>query len=375
MKIVDIKVSEFEVKSNTQHFRLRKTGRLWEKYDFESPVGRIHILHVVTEEGLEGISTVGDARYTTMSEEALSYLKYLVIGEDPTNRDYLFDMLSTATRMIFMPPGWFGAFDNCLWDIEGKIQSKSVSSLISHPDKPVKAYYNYRGPDLDSLIEDAKTGIGKGFKVLKDHFAWTAEENIIAFESVRAAVGDEIVLLHDAAGCSYSLDEAIEVADQLYQQGFEWFEEPLNDRKLGLLKKLCSVSEIPILGLETLMNDFVIMREWVREGAVNIVRGNARHGTTGILRIAKELEKVGINIELNGPGGLFGHVHAQLVAGISNTSYYEYFPDGSRDAIGKEIGLLNPPIPLNGEVNLAENPGWGYEFDWKYFKDQRVRVF
>ena len=93
------------------------------------------------------------------------------------------------------------------------------------------------------------------------------------------------------------------------------------------------------------------------------------------MRIAKELEKVGINIELNGPGGLFGHVHAQLVAGISNTSYYEYFPDGSRDAIGKEIGLLNPPIPLNGEVNLAENPGWGYEFDWKYFKDQRVRVF
>ena len=129
-------------------------------------------------------------------------------------------------------------------------------------------------------------------------------------------------MLHDAAGCSYSLDEAIEVADQLHQQGFEWFEEPLNDRKLGLLKKLCSVSEIPILGLETLMNDFVIMREWVREGAVDIVRGNARHGTTGILRIAKELEKVGINIELNGPGGLFGHVHAQLVAGISNTSYY-----------------------------------------------------
>ncbi len=375
MKIVDIKISEFHLKSNTQHFKLRKVGTSWEKSDFESPVGKMHVMHVMTDVGLEGICTVGDARYTTISEDALTHLKYLTIGEDPTKKEYLFDMLTKATRMIFMPPGWFGAFDNCLWDIEGKIHGKSISSLISDGCKPVKAYYNYRGPDIASLIEDAKTGIEKGFNVLKDHFAWSARENIVAFDSVRTAVGNDIVLLHDAAGCSYSLTEALEVANQLHQQKFEWFEEPLNDRELGSLKKLCSASNIPVLGLETLMNDFVIMKEWVREGAVDIVRGNARHGTTGVLRIAKELSEAGINIELNGPGGLFGHVHAQLVAGINNTSYYEYFPDGSRDAIGKEIGLLNPPIPLNGEVKLSDEEGWGYEFDWKYFKEKRVRVF
>jgi L-alanine-DL-glutamate epimerase-like enolase superfamily enzyme len=149
----------------------------------------------------------------------------------------------------------------------------------------------------------------------------------------------------------------------------------LNDRELGSLKTLCSQSDIPILALETLMNDFVIMREWVREAAVNIVRGNARHGTTGIIRIAEDLARIGMNIELNGPGGLFGHVHAQLVAGISNTSYYEYFPDGSRDSIGKEIGLLNPPVPVKGEVRLTERHGWGYEFDREYFNKKRVRVF
>ena len=79
MKISDIKISEFELESNTQHFKLRKVGSSWEKYAFESPVGKIHVLHVMTDAGLEGICTVGDARYTTMSEEALSYLKYLVI--------------------------------------------------------------------------------------------------------------------------------------------------------------------------------------------------------------------------------------------------------------------------------------------------------
>ena len=42
-------------------------------------------MHVLTDSEFEGICTVGDARYTTMPENALSYLKYLTIGEDPTS--------------------------------------------------------------------------------------------------------------------------------------------------------------------------------------------------------------------------------------------------------------------------------------------------
>ena len=375
MKIKDIKISEFEIKDNTPYFKLRRIDNSWEKYDLKSPAGYVHVMHVITDEGLEGICTVGDARYTTITENALAHLKHLTVGEDPTKKEYLFDMLTKATRMVFMPPGWFGGFDNCLWDIEGQMKSKSVAGLISDNNDQVKAYYNYRGADLNALIDDASVGIEKGFTVLKDHFAWNAKQNIDSFESVRGAVGEEITLLHDAAACSYSLQEAVEVAKQLSQLNFGWFEEPLNDRELGSLKTLCSQSEVPILALETLMNDFVIMREWVREGAVNIVRGNARHGTTGIVRIAEDLARKGMKIELNGPGGLFGHVHAQLVAGINNTSYYEYFPDGSRDSIGKEIGLLNPPLPEGGEVKLTKKAGWGYEFDWEYFNKKRVRVF
>lgn len=375
MKIKDIKISEFEIKDNTPYFKLRRIDNSWEKYDLKSPAGYVHVMHVITDEGLEGICTVGDARYTTITENALAHLKHLTVGEDPTKKEYLFDMLTKATRMVFMPPGWFGGFDNCLWDIEGQMKSKSVAGLISDNNDQVKAYYNYRGADLNALIDDASVGIEKGFTVLKDHFAWNAKQNIDSFESVRGAVGEEITLLHDAAACSYSLQEAVEVAKQLSQLNFGWFEEPLNDRELGSLKTLCSQSEVPILALETLMNDFVIMREWVREGAVNIVRGNARHGTTGIVRIAEDLARKGMKIELNGPGGLFGHVHAQLVAGINNTSYYEYFPDGSRDSIGKEIGLLNPPVPEGGEVKLTKKAGWGYEFDWEYFNKKRVRVF
>ena len=114
MKITDIKISEFSISDNTPFFKLKKENGSWEKYDIKKSLGAIHVMHVYTDEGIEGICTVGDARYTTITETALTYLKYLTIGEDPTKIEYLFDMLSKATRNIFLPPGWFGTFDNCL---------------------------------------------------------------------------------------------------------------------------------------------------------------------------------------------------------------------------------------------------------------------
>jgi len=377
MKITDIKISEFSISDNTPFFKLKKENGSWEKYDIKKSLGAIHVMHVYTDEGIEGICTVGDARYTTITETALTYLKYLTIGEDPTKIEYLFDMLSKATRNIFLPPGWFGTFDNCLWDIQGKINSKSVAALITEKPSIVKSYYNYRGGgnDIKLSIEDANLAIEKGFTILKDHFIGNVKQNTKSFESIRKSVGDEIILLHDAAGCSYSLDNAIEIGKILDLLNFRWFEEPFNDRNLGDLKKLTSKVNIPILALETLMNDFILMKEWVKEGAVNLVRANARHGTTGVVRIARELEKVDINIELNGPGGLFGHVHSQLVSAIPNTSFYEYFPDGSRDELGKEIGLLNPPIPKNGNINISKKYGWGYEIDSDYFNKKRIGFF
>jgi L-alanine-DL-glutamate epimerase-like enolase superfamily enzyme len=377
MRITDIKISEFSISDNTPFFKLKNKNGSWEKYDIKKSLGSIHVMHVYTDEGLEGICTVGDARYTTITETALTYLKYLTIGEDPTKIEYLFDMLSKATRNIFLPPGWFGTFDNCLWDIQGKINSKSVAALITEKPSIVKSYYNYRGGgnDIKLSVEDTELAIEKGFTVLKDHFIGNVKQNIKSFESIRKSVGDEIILLHDAAGCSYSLDDAIDIGKTLEKLNFRWFEEPFNDRNLGDLKKLTSKVNIPILALETLMNDFILMQEWVKEKAVNLVRANARHGTTGVVRIARELEKIGINIELNGPGGLFGHVHSQLVSAIPNTSFYEYFPDGSRDELGKEIGIVNPPIPKKGTINIPEKYGWGYEIDSNYFNKKRIGFF
>ena len=380
MKIESISLSVLEVQSNTNRFDLRQAGtglrRRWLRQYATSAVGEIHLLHVLTDEGIEGVCTVGDARYTTMRPDELEQLRMMAVGHDPLDREYLFAKLHKATRSMFSKPGWFGAFDNCLWDIAGKAANMPVYALMGRARPSCPAYYNIGGiMDEQAWIvaeRDIEKALDAGFGALKDHFQDTAARNIQLFEKVRARVGPSIELLHDSAMAGYSYADALKVGRALEALDFGWFEEPLPDAEQQQLQNLCRALDIPIVAPESLMHDMQLSAQWLISGATDLLRANGRHGATAMLKLAHLAELHGSTIEFNGPGGLFGLVHAHLVCAISNTSYYEYFPGGSRDEAGKEIGLLNPPLPHNGEITPPAVPGWGAEWDWGYVDKKRV---
>ncbi len=376
MKIRAIAISVFELPANTGQFQMEQTGagarKRWERRGTGPSTEHIHVLHVKTDEGFEGVTTVGDARYATMRPEDLAQLRLLAIGEDPFDREVLAQKLHKATRGMFARPGWFGAFDNCLWDIVGKVAGLPVHSLIGRSRGNCPAYYNFRSGSKEVAVADATNAVERGFVAVKDHFNGTADENIACFQAVRDAVGDDVDILHDAAGCDYTLRDAIRVGKTLEELRFGWFEEPLPDRDQKNLQRLCAALDVPVLAPETMMHDVDLSAQWLISGATDALRANARVGTTAVLKLAHLAEMHGTNIELNGPGGLFGLVHAHLVCAISNTSYYEFFPGGSRDVRGREIGLLNPPRPENGLVTPPNGPGWGVEWDWKFFEKKRI---
>lgn len=377
MKITDIHLSVFEISAVTRRFRLKETGgpgALAWKPVFE-PRGReqIHVLHVLTDEGVEGICTVGDARYTRMDPENLEQLRLLALGEDAVDRERLHRKIAGATRQVFAPPGWAGGFDNCLWDIAGKAAGLPVYRLMGAPRSEVQAYYNFFGDTLEAVLADAEKGLSLGFSALKDHFAGDGPANIAWFAALRERC-PEAVLMHDAALCTYSFDEAVRVGDALRDLGFLWFEEPLPDRELANLTNLCMRLDIPVAACETFMGDHQLCAEWLRAGAADILRGNGRHGSTPLVHLAAMAEAYGTTVELNGPGGLFGLVNTHLCCGLAATTYYEFFPGGLRDTLGKEIGLTNPPLPERGVIRPPAGPGWGAEWDRAYFEKVRVAV-
>jgi len=385
MKIDAIHISVFETKNLSPPFQLveatRGAHRRWLRQPYarspaERGTGHLHVLHVRTDEGVEGVCTVGDARYRTMRPEDLEQLRVLALGEDPFDRERLNGKLHAATRGMFARQGWYGAFDNCLWDIAGKVAGLPVYALLGRARERCPAYLNIgggRGPEADRIaIEDAQRAVEAGFPAVKDHFGDSAAANIARFQAVREAVGPDIDVLHDAALAGYTFDEALYVGRALEDLRFAWFEEPLPGARQAELKRLCHALDVPILAPETMMNDVDLSARWLISGATDHLRANARHGTTSALKLAHLAELHGANVELNGPGGLFGLVHAHLVCAIRNTSYYEYFPGGSRDEAGQEIGLLNPPLPKAGHIAAPDAPGWGAEWDWATFRQARV---
>jgi L-alanine-DL-glutamate epimerase-like enolase superfamily enzyme len=380
MKIQSIHISVFESRALSGPFQLDETvqgaRRRWHRRALGAARDHLHVLHVRTDEGIEGVCTVGDARYRTMRTEELEALRAMCVGEDPFDRERLNEKLHLATRGLFGRAGWFGAFDNCLWDIAGKAAGLPVVALLGRARARCPAYLNIgggRGPGAQRIaVEDARRAVAEGYPAVKDHFRDTPAANIALFRAVREAVGEAIDALHDAALCGYTYPEALRVGRALEELSYGWFEEPLPDARQAELQRLCAALEVPVLAPETMMNDVDLSAQWLLSGATDHLRANARHGVTPLMKLAHLAELHGANVELNGPGGLYGLVHAHLVCAIRNTSYYEKFQGGTRDEMGVEIGLTNPALPVQGHIAPPDGPGWGAEWDWDYFRKVRV---
>jgi len=259
----------------------------WQQQKYSQQPDPIHVLPVLTDEEIEGVCTVGDARYTSMRTRNLEYLRALTLSEDPLQKERLDSKLRVATRHIFTLQGWHGVFDNFLWDISGKAAQLLIYDLVGR-----------------------------------------------ALQDLR----------------------------------FESFEQPLPNRNFEQLQALCSMLYILILAPETLMHEWKLSGLWLRQGATDLLHANSRHGTTATLKLAHCAQMKDSTIELNDPEGLFKLIHVHVACAISNTSCYEYFPGGTRDDLGREIGLMNPSLSINGYVRPPQDPRWDAKWDRTYFE-------
>ncbi|NDE06003.1 MAG: hypothetical protein EBZ89_01255 [Chloroflexi bacterium] len=119
MRIVEVKAIVVEVPAKARRleiiqvpdrFRLRYTHR---NLGSDQPETETY-LRVRTDEGIDGICTGAP------SPAVMEVLRAQVIGADPMRREELYQRLHHGTRWVYQTPGWFGNFDNCLWDIAGK---------------------------------------------------------------------------------------------------------------------------------------------------------------------------------------------------------------------------------------------------------------
>ena len=374
MKITKIKISILETPGAKRLFELTMLPGMrrprWIHGSSTAGPGYTQVMHVETDEGITGICTVGEGVAGRLARDTLDQIRAAAVGEDALAREKLYQKLHTGTRWVYRDPGWGGTLDNCLWDIAGKAANLPVHALIGRVRDSIPMYMNIRGETKEEAAEDAIKAVEAGFPAVKDHFYHPVEENIRWFRAIRDAVGSDIDIMHDPVGI-YSFEQAVRVGRELEDLAFRWFEEPLPERQHNKLKQLCDALDILVLAPEMMMNDIDLSAQWLISGATDMIRGNARHGTTSVLKLAHLAELHGTTVELNAGGGLFGLVHGHILSCIFNTSYYEFF-GGDNEQAGKEIGMLNPLTPVGAQMYPPDGPGWGAEWDWDYFNKKVV---
>lgn len=331
-----------------------------------------HFLRVETDDGIEGVCTING---TPISRAQVEILRATVMGLDPLNREEIYQRLHHGTRFVYQPQGWFGMFDNCLWDIAGKVSGLPIHKLIGQVRDKVAAYHV--GDDGDGtagtylrLFDDVRKRFG--ITAYKFHNYEGAKANIKLFRELRARLDDDFLLINDPV-CSYTLHESIEVGRVMEELGFLWLEEPFREQELRSYQELCRALTIPVVATETLMQDVSINAQWLLAGATDIVRGNARYGTTALLKVAHFAELYGTSVEVNGPGGLGGQLHAQLGCSIANMEWFEHFERFA--PLAREFGIVNGPVPVDGYITPSTLPGWGAEIDWDYVTKHTVETY
>lgn len=331
---------------------------------------RQNFIEVETDAGISGRCT------TTMLPHQVEILRNQVLGADAYQREHLYQMLHKGTRWVYQPPGWFGDFDNCLWDILGKAADLPVYALLGRVRERLPVYLTSGDAPVEEYLRHIEVGREMGINAYKFHSYKGGRADIPIFQQVRKEVGPDYGLINDPV-CSYDLREAIEVGHVMEELDFIWLEEPFHEQKLHHYQALCRELTIPVMANEMLMYDVGLSAQWLIQGGTDRLRANARNGTSQVLKMAHFAELYGTNIELNGQGGLAGLIHAHLGCCIDNTDYYEYFslvPDGNRTD-GEQWGLLNGLIVEDGHIVPPTGPGWGAEWDEDYFRARIVAEY
>lgn len=325
---------------------------------------RERFVEVRTDAGITGRMTA-----STMDRYQVDLVRAMAVGENPLHRERLYQMFQKGTRWVYQKPGWFGDFDNCLWDIAGKAAGLPVHALIGRVRERIPCYLTGGDMDRAGYLRHIDAARAIGIDAYKFHTYKGGKADLPLFAEARALVGDDFALINDPV-CSYDLREAIEVGRVMEELGFVWLEEPFHEQKMHHYQELCAALDMPVMATEMLMHDVGISTQWLMHGATDLLRANARHGTTPVLKMAHFAEMYDTTIELNAAGGLYGHVHATLGCCIDNTSYFEYM-SGAADAFRKEgerWGMVNAPVVRDGRIAPGGLPGWGAEWDEERFR-------
>jgi mandelate racemase len=320
----------------------------------------IVLVDLLTEEGIVGRSylepyIVRSMRYLV---PALNDLGVILKGR-PVAPIELFDAARRSLHFV----GYEGlsmiaasGLDMAAWDALAKIANLPLCVLLGGSVGPVKSY-NSNGLWLKEPSELAGEALELrdegGFSGLKLRLGRPrAADDLMALETVREALGDDIQLMVDF-NQALDLAEALQRCHMIDDHGLAWIEEPIVYDNLDGYAKLAAELNTPLQIGENFYGPRE-MHKAIQKNACDLVMPDFMRigGVTGWMRAAAIAGAAGIPVSTH----LYPEVAAHMMR-VTETAHWLEWQDWANP-------ILQTPYKVNdGLLHIPNVPGTGIEWD------------
>ncbi len=340
------------------------------------------IVEVSTDAGHVGIGNAALAPRVTKQVVDL-YLKPLLIGKDPFDSEFLWQLMYRQT-MAFGRKGIgmaaISAVDIAIWDILGKACGQPLFRLLGGRTKtkiPVYASRLY-SQKLEDLAAEAQKYKDEGYQAMKMRFGWGPtdgaagmQRNVDLVRTIREVIGYEIDLMGDAY-MGWNLDYAYRMVPLLEPYRLRWLEEPVIPDDIHGYAALKALGRIPIAGGE---HEFTLygFRELLEAKAIDYIQFDTNRvgGITHARKVAALAEAHAVPVIPH--AGQMHNFH--VVMASLNSPMAEFFPRVDVE-IGNELFWYifdGEPEPAAGTIDLRDDvPGLGVKIKEAALKDFNV---
>lgn len=319
---------------------------------------------VHTDDGQVGIGTAY-SHPGIVELVAQRQLAPLLVGEDPTDVERLWDKMYRITRWYGRKGGAMsalGAIDTACWDLRGKGLGKPLWQIFGGSEPRCPAYASallWKEPQ--QLAEEAAGHIARGFRRVKMRLGRGADLDRAVVRAVRGAIGPDCDLMCDGS-MRYSLEEAGSLGKFLAEQRVFWYEEPFEPEDIDNFAALRGTIGVPLAAGE---NEFGAQgfRELIRAKALDIVQPDACRcgGISEVRRVVELARAAGLRVATHSWSDAVAIVaNAQVLAAAPNAITVEV--DQTGNPFVEE--LLTEPLRIeNGILSLSRAPGLGIELN------------
>ncbi len=311
-----------------------------------------------TDEGITGIGECSG--WPRVIETAIQDLKAMLIGEDPTHIEKLWQKMQTAIMghgmLGTVGGGAMTGIDMALWDIKGKVLGTPVWNLLGGKVRDrVRIYGHANTPEVALSLKE------RGITALK---CGGVADPVRKVAAIREAVGADMDMMIDLHGPPWMTPaDAARLARALEPYELAWIEDPIAPENLDGYARIRDAAHVPLAAGERMATIFG-ERELIERDLVDIIQPDTGRagGITQMKKIAAMAEAHHIMFAPHsgslGPVAEYAALH--LMAAIPNAIILERIED---DWEGRAKTVIPHPMQKDGFIKVPDAPGLGVDID------------